>query len=132
MYKSCLSIRISEKIYQRLQKSNKAGRKNIGRILKRIVVMGKTINAKELIAERYGKEVTKEREKFREDAFSYYFGEIIKNRRKELQMTQESLARKIGKKRPYISRIEKGEDIRLSNFALVANALGLSIELNTI
>ncbi len=93
--------------------------------------MGKSINAKELIAGRYGKEGTKEREKFREDAFSYYFGEIIKNRRKELHMSQENLAKLVGKKRPYISRIENGEDIRLSNFALVANALGLSIELKT-
>jgi transcriptional regulator with XRE-family HTH domain len=46
-------------------------------------------------------------------------------------MSQESLAEKVGKKRPYISRIENGEDIRLSNFALLANALGLSIELKT-
>ncbi|HEY9221339.1 MAG TPA: helix-turn-helix transcriptional regulator [Lutibacter sp.] len=93
--------------------------------------MGKSINAKELIAERYGKEGTKEREKFREDAFSCYFGEIIKNRRKELHLSQEDLAEKVGKKRPYISRIENGEDIRLSNFALIANALGLIIELKT-
>lgn len=91
--------------------------------------MGKSINAKELLASRYGKEGTKEREKFREGAFSSYFGEIIKSRRKELHMSQEDLAHKVGKKRPYISRIENGEDIRLSNFALLANALGLSIEL---
>ena len=91
--------------------------------------MGKVLNAKKLIAERFGKEGTKEREQFREDAFSYYFGEIIKNRRKELHLSQEDLAEKVGKKRPYISRIENGEDIRLSNFALLANALGLSIEL---
>ena len=70
-------------------------------------------------------------EKVREDAFSFYFGEIIKNRRKELHMSQENLAEKVGKKRPYISRIENGEDIRLSNFALLANALGISIELKT-
>jgi hypothetical protein len=38
----------------------------------------------------------------------------------------------IGKKRPYISRIENGEDIRISNFALVANALNLSINLTAI
>lgn len=44
-------------------------------------------------------------------------------------MSQENLAEKVGKKRPYISRIENGEDMRLSNFALIANALGLSIEL---
>ena len=35
---------------------------------------------KELIAKRYGKEGSKEREEFRENAFSYYFGEIIKNK----------------------------------------------------
>lgn len=91
--------------------------------------MGKSIKAKELIANRFGKEGTIEREEFREAAFSYYFGEIIKNRRKELKMSQEYLAEKVGKKRPYISRIENGEDMRLSNFALIANALGLSIEL---
>jgi ribosome-binding protein aMBF1 (putative translation factor) len=91
--------------------------------------MGKSINAKELIAKRYGKEGSIEREEFRNDAFSFYFGEIIKNRRKELNLSQENLAQKVGKKRPYISRIENGEDIRLSNFALLANALGLSIQL---
>lgn len=91
--------------------------------------MGKSINAKELIAKRFGEEGTKEREKFREEAFSFYFAEIIKSRRKELNLSQENLAKKVGKKRPYISRIENGEDIRLSNFALLANALGLSIEL---
>lgn len=91
--------------------------------------MTTTRNAKEIITERYGKEGTKDREKFREDAFSYYFGEIIKNRRKELKLSQEGLAKIVGKKRPYISRVENGEDIQLSNFALIANALGLTIEL---
>ena len=91
--------------------------------------MGKTRNAKELIAERYGEEGSLEREKFRDEAFSYYFGEIIKNRRKELRMSQESLAEKVGKKRTYISRVENGEDIQLSNFALLASALNLSIQI---
>jgi len=91
--------------------------------------MGQLINANELIDKRYGKRGTESREKFREDAFSYYFGEIIKNRRKELKLSQNDLAELIGKKRPYISRIENGEDIRLSNFSLIANALNLSIQL---
>jgi len=91
--------------------------------------MRQLINTKELIDKRYGKRGTKSREKFREDAFSFYFGEIIKNRRKELKMSQNDLADLVGKKRPYISRIENGEDIRLSNFALIANALNLSIQL---
>ena len=91
--------------------------------------MGKSIYANKLLDKRFGEKGTKEREQFRDKAFSFYFGEIIKNRRKELHMSQESLAKKVGKKRPYISRIENGEDIRLSNFALLANALGLSIQL---
>jgi ribosome-binding protein aMBF1 (putative translation factor) len=89
----------------------------------------KTMKAKELLAERYGKEGSPEREKFREVAYTYYFGVIIRNRRKELNMSQEKLAKAVGKKRPYISRIENGEDIRISNLLLVANALDLSIQL---
>jgi len=94
--------------------------------------MGQLINAKELIDNRYGKRGTESREEFREQAFSFYFGEIIKSRRKELKLSQNDLAELIGKKRPYISRIENGEDILLSNFSLIANALGLSIELTAI
>jgi len=94
--------------------------------------MGQILNTKELLDKRYGKRGTESREKFREDAFSFYFGEIIKNRRKELKMSQNDLADLVGKKRPYISRIENGEDIRLSNFALIANALNLSIQLTAI
>jgi ribosome-binding protein aMBF1 (putative translation factor) len=87
------------------------------------------IKAKDIIEKRYGKEGSESREQFREQAFSYYFGEIIKNRRKELNLSQNELAEMIGKKRPYISRIENGEDIRISNFALIANALNLNIQL---
>ncbi|MCP4552408.1 MAG: helix-turn-helix transcriptional regulator [Bacteroidetes bacterium] len=91
--------------------------------------MMKTTKAKDLLSERYGKKGSKNRGKFREEAYSYYFGEIIRNRRKELNMSQEKLAEAVGKKRPYISRIENGEDIRISNLLLVANALDLSIQL---
>ncbi len=89
----------------------------------------KTIRADELISERYGKRGTESRDKFREQAYSQYFGEIIRNRRKELKMTQTTLAESIGKHRPYISRIENGEDVKISNLLLVANALDLSIQL---
>ncbi|MEA1898262.1 MAG: helix-turn-helix transcriptional regulator [Bacteroidota bacterium] len=91
--------------------------------------MGKSVNAKELIEKRYGKRGTESREKFRDEAFSYYFGEIIKSRRKELKMSQGKLAELVGKKRPYISRIENGVDIRISNLVLIANALDLSLQL---
>ncbi len=91
--------------------------------------MEKSVNAKELIEKRYGKRGTESREKFRDEAFSYYFGEIIKSRRKELKMSQGELAELVGKKRPYISRIENGVDIRISNLMLIANALDLSLQL---
>jgi len=89
----------------------------------------KTMKAMDILAERYGEKGSKNRERFREQAYSYYFGEIIRNRRKELNMSQEKLAELVGKKRPYISRIENGEDIRISNLLLVTNALDLSIQL---
>ena len=91
--------------------------------------MGKIIKAKQLLDKRYGKRGTKSRENFRDEAYAFYFGEIIKNRRQELKMSQEDLAVKVGKKRPYISRVENGEDLRLSNFVLLANALKLSIQI---
>ena len=93
------------------------------------VIMKKSVNAKELIEKRYGKRGSDSREKFREEAFSFYFGEIIRSRRKELKMSQNDLAELVGKKRPYISRVENGEDIRISNLALIANALNLSLQL---
>jgi ribosome-binding protein aMBF1 (putative translation factor) len=89
----------------------------------------KTMKAKDLLLERYGKEGSESRERFREESYYYYFGKIIRNRRKELHMSQEKLAETIRKKRPYISRIENGEDVRISNLLMVANALNLSIQL---
>jgi ribosome-binding protein aMBF1 (putative translation factor) len=94
--------------------------------------VGKLIIAKEEIDKRFGKQGTKSREKFRDEAFSFYFGEIIRNRSKELNLSQNDLAELVGKKRPYISRIENGEDIKISNFVLIANALNLSINLTAI
>lgn len=91
--------------------------------------MGQTFKASDLLDKRYGKKGSESREKFRDDAFSFYFGEIIKNRRKELKISQDQLANMVGKKRPYISRIENGEDIRISNLMLIANALNLSLQL---
>jgi len=39
------------------------------------------------------------------------------------------LAKKVGKKRPYISRVENGEDVRISNFVQIALALNLNFDL---
>lgn len=57
------------------------------------------------------------------------FAEILRYRRKELNLTQEELAEKVGKKRAYIARIEKGEtDMQLSSFISISQALGIKLK----
>lgn len=57
------------------------------------------------------------------------FARVLRSRRKELNLTQEELAEKIGKKRAYIARIEKGEtDMQLSNFISISQALGIKLK----
>lgn len=57
------------------------------------------------------------------------FAEILRSRRKELNLTQEELAEKVGKKRTYIARIEKGEtDMQLSSFINISQALGIKLK----
>ena len=86
--------------------------------------------AEEYLVEHYGERGTDQREKHREQAYAYYLSEILKARRQELKISQEELAKRVGKKRPYISRVENGEDVRISNFVLIANALGLTFDLH--
>nr|DAH35756.1 MAG TPA: helix-turn-helix XRE-family like protein [Caudoviricetes sp.] len=57
------------------------------------------------------------------------FAEIIRSRRKALNLTQKELAEKVGKKRTYIARIEKGEtDMQLSSFISISQALGIKLK----
>ena len=86
-------------------------------------------NANELLDQEFGEEGTTSRNKFKEEAYTFYLSEILKSRRKELKLSQKELADKIGKQRPYISRVERGEDLRLSNFIQIATALGLNFNL---
>ena len=88
--------------------------------------------AKELLEGEFGKEGTETRKKFKQQAYSYYLSEILKSRRLELKLSQEELAKKIGKKRPYISRVENGEDVRISNFVQIAMALDLNFDLQPV
>lgn len=86
--------------------------------------LAKMKTAGELLSEKYGEPGTVSRERFHEEACNWYYGEILKNRRKELHMTQQQLADKVGTPRSYIARVERGQsDIQLSNFIRIANAL---------
>jgi len=76
------------------------------------------LNAKnfdELLDIRYGKVGTELRDQFEEKAQYFIISELLKEARREANMTQEELANKIGTKKSYISRIENGKcDIQLS------------------
>ena len=73
--------------------------------------------ANDYLTERYGKHGTPEREAFSAKAIAYYYGELIKETRKEQKLTQQELAEKIGKERAYIAKIEQGKtDLQISNF----------------
>ena len=63
---------------------------------------------------------------FQQKAMAWYYGEILRDRRKEKKITQQQLADVVGVKRSYIARIEKGEtDMQLSSFLRIANALNI-------
>lgn len=72
-------------------------------------------NFDELLDIKYGKIGDEKRDKFEEKAHYFVISEILKEARKEANMTQEQLADKIGTKKSYISRLENGNcDIQLS------------------
>lgn len=88
-------------------------------------------NTSEMLDRKYGERGSETREEFQKKAIAFYYGEMLKDRRKELHITQESLAEKVGIKRSYISRIEKGEtDMQMSSFIRIAEALGLKFTLS--
>lgn len=92
--------------------------------------LAKLKTAEQLFTERYGEPGTPSRIAFEEKALAGYYSEILRERRKELKLTQKQLADKIGRERSYIAHIEQGEtDMQLSSFLRITNALGLNFSL---
>ena len=88
--------------------------------------LSKLHTAGELLDEKYGKAGTETRADFDMKSRAYYYSVILRDRRKELKMTQAELAEKSGTARSYIARVERGEtDMQLSKFLRIANALGI-------
>lgn len=76
--------------------------------------------------EEYGKPGTTTREEFHEEAISWYYGQLLRDRRRELKMTQKQVAEKLGREQSYIARVERGKaDIQLSSFFRIAAVLGI-------
>ncbi len=69
----------------------------------------------ELIELEHGKIGTESRNKYEEGAQMFIVSEMLKEARKEANLTQEQLAEKAGTKKSYISKLENGKgNIQLS------------------
>ncbi len=76
--------------------------------------------------EEFGKIGSESREKFHEEALAWFYGQILRDRRRELKLTQKQVAEKLGRKQSYIARVERGKtDIQLSSFIRIASVLGI-------
>lgn len=75
---------------------------------------------------RYGVIGTPSREKFDEEALTWFYGNLLRERRKELNLTQKQVAEKLGREQSYVARVENGKaDIQLSSFFRIAAILGI-------
>ena len=69
----------------------------------------------ELLDKKYGEIGTLKRNKFEERAHMFIISEMLKEARKEANMTQEQLAERAGTKKSYISKLENAKgNIQLS------------------
>ena len=72
-------------------------------------------NFEQLIEADHGKIGTESRNSYEEKSQMFIISEMLKDARKEANITQEQLAEKTGTKKSYISRIENGKgNIQLS------------------
>ena len=86
--------------------------------------------AETMLAREVGETGSPERDEFNAKALAWYYGEVLRDRRKALGITQKELAERV-RDRSYISRLEKGEtDLQLSSFIRIAAALGIMLRLD--
>lgn len=84
----------------------------------------------DLLIEKYGKKGSEKRDKFDADSLAFRLGVMLKEARQDANMTQEALANKVGTKKSYISRVERGlSDIQLSSYYKLIE-IGLGKNLN--
>ena len=87
----------------------------------------------DLITEDFGAPGTPERDAFEMECDAFIIGEQLKDERLKAGLTQEELADKIGTKKSFISRVEKGKaDIQLSTLVKVFRGLGKHVSVRVI
>ena len=85
----------------------------------------------EHLNKQYGQKGSEIRDEFEKRAKAFVIGEMLKEERRQANLTQEELANKIGAKKSYISRIENGKtDIQISTlYKLFEQGLGKKISI---
>lgn len=79
----------------------------------------------DLITEDFGAAGTPEREQFEIECDAFIIGEQLKDERLKAGLSQEQLANRIGTKKSFISRVERGRaDIQLSTLVKLFRGLG--------
>lgn len=87
----------------------------------------------DLIEEDFGNVGTPERDQFEMECDVFVIGEQLKDERLKAGLTQEQLAEKIGTKKSFISRVERGHaDIQLSTLVKLFRGLGRQISIRVL
>lgn len=82
----------------------------------------------DLITEDFGPIGSEQRTQFEMECDAFIIGEQLKVQRQKAGLTQEQLADKIGTKKSFISRVEKGRaDIQLSTLVKLFHGLGRNV-----
>ena len=82
----------------------------------------------DLISEDFGAVGTPEREQFEIECDAFIIGEQLKDERLRAGLTQEQLAEKVGTKKSFISRVERGHaDIQISTLVKLFRGLGRQV-----
>ena len=88
--------------------------------------LAKLSTTNKMLDEKYGVHGTDTRNEFDEQSLAWFYGNMLKERRIQLKMTQREVAEKIGREQSYIARVERGNaDIQLSSFFRIAAILGI-------
>ena len=92
--------------------------------------MKKITDFENLLIEKYDQKGSPEREKYDTESLAFRLGVMLREARKEANITQEQLAQRTGTKKSYISRIERGKsDIQITTYYKLVE-LGLGRTLN--
>ncbi len=93
----------------------------------------KLTHIEDLITEDFGAVGTPERDRFEMECDAFIIGEQLKEERRKAGLTQEQLAERIGTKKSFISRVERGHtDIQLSTLVKLFHGLGRQVRVRVL